>query len=148
MAIATLPLGKSRNWAGPVMLLYCVWSGYKLIFFVSGTFYLIVFFIFYGKLKGIVQIIKKSIFCNLYIFGHSRKVTIFLGFTTYREKIYRKKSLDDVTSTQREHAVSRAQVKSNHMYLVVLCSVKSLSTAWFTPLSRSGMLFHCWIHWM
>ena len=82
--------------------------------------------------------IKKSIYCHLYILGHSRKIAIFFGFTTYREKIYGKKSLYDVTLTPREHAVSRGQAKSNHVYLVVLCSVKSLSTAWLTPLSHSG----------
>ena len=87
--------------------------------------------------------IKKSIYCHLYILGHSRKIAIFFGFTTNRENIYRKKSLDDVMLTPREHAVSRAHAKSNNVYLLVLCSVKSLSTAWFTSLSRSGMLFHC-----
>ena len=66
---------------------------------------------------------------HLYILGNSRKIAIFFGFTTYRENIYRKKSLDDVTFTPREHTVSRAQAKLNHVYLVVLCSVKSLSTA-------------------
>ena len=76
------------------MLLYCVWSGFKLIFFVSGTFYLIIFLkIFYGKLKGIVQMIKKSIKSpSLYIRKFKKNRHLFLVYYIQIKNTWKKGS--------------------------------------------------------
>ena len=65
------------TWAGPIMLLYCVCTGDKLIFFVSGTFYYINFFIyFYLKIKGEGLNDKKVyVLASLYIRKFKKKET-------------------------------------------------------------------------
>ena len=83
-----------------LLCVWSVWSEYKLIFFVSGTFYEIKFFYILWKIKGDCSNDKKVYKkVHLYILGNSRKIAIFFGFTPYREKIYGKKSMDDVMFT-------------------------------------------------
>ena len=78
---------------------------------------------------------KVYLLASLYI-SNSRKMAIFFGFTTYREKIYRKKSLDDVTFTPRDQLIARRFTSASKIEprvppfrCFVLCGESQHSTA-------------------
>ena len=88
--------------------------------------------------------IKKSIYYHLYILGNSRKIAIFFGFTTYRGKKYRKKSLDDVTFMPRDQllasrftSASKIEPRVPPFRCFVLCGESQHSTAQSTQTGLS-----------
>ena len=76
------------NWAGHLMLLYCVCTGDEHIFFVSGTFYYIKFFKYFLKIKGEgLNDLKKVLFVGIFIYWKiQEKLPSFLGLLRSRHK--------------------------------------------------------------